>query len=410
MLVRRDILPLLREAGPGAPAQPLKLALIGPHLNSTTALLSGRGYSGENRLVQTNTILAAFAQRASQLGARFAIVGVAAGCEISSGCSHADLAGVQAAVADADVVVAFVGLYPTGGGGRYAGAPCSESEAFDRIDIKLCGRQQDILQAVLQAGKKLVTVLINGGTIDLTWVKQHSPAILEGWYPGQEGGEAVAAVVLGDRSPTGRLPVTLYDSSITEQRNITDMALRSHDGLTYLHYRGNVLWPFGFGLAYTSWKLAIASGSGSASRLMATTAGIAAAYKRYYSIDGLHSSPFATLTLDVSNVGQRTSDVVVQIFAVNTASAGAGALPNPLRQLAGFERAAAVSTTEGGRQIEVGLLPLAFTQVDETGSVWVEPTTWRILATVDGTTMVGAELVASGPRAQVLAWPRLSPE
>lgn len=77
----------------------------------------------------------------------------------------------------------------------------------------------------------------------MTWVKQHSPAILEGWYPGEDGGEAVAAVVLGDRSPTGRLPVTLYDSSITEQRNITDMALRSHDGLTHLHYCGNVMWP-----------------------------------------------------------------------------------------------------------------------------------------------------------------------
>ena len=71
------------------------------------------------------------------------------------------------------------------------------------------------------ADKKLVTVLINGGTIDLTWVKQNSDAILEAWYPGQAGGEAVAAVLLGEAAPSGRLPVTLYDSDVVTSRNIT---------------------------------------------------------------------------------------------------------------------------------------------------------------------------------------------
>ena len=107
------------------------------------------------------------------------------------------------------------------------------------------------------------------------------------------------------------------------------------------------------------------------------------------------------------------ADVVVHVFAINTASAGVGALPNPLKQLAGFARAGAVSAAEGGgrgRHIEVGLEPLAFTRVDAAGSVWVEPTVWRILASADGTTMVGARLVVSGARAQVMAWPRLPPE
>jgi beta-glucosidase len=93
--------------------------------------------------------------------------------------------------------------------------------------------------------------MINGGTISASWIKEHSTAVLEGWYPGQSGGEAVAAVVFGDRAPGGRLPVTVYDEGIVPSRNITDMSLRSAEGLTYMHYKGEPLWPFGFGLAYT---------------------------------------------------------------------------------------------------------------------------------------------------------------
>lgn len=75
--------------------------------------------------------------------------------------------------------------------------------------------------------------MINGGSISTSWIKQHSTAVLEAWYPGQSGGEAVAAVLFGDRNPGGRLPVTFYDEGLVASRNITDMGLRSHGGITY---------------------------------------------------------------------------------------------------------------------------------------------------------------------------------
>ena len=99
--------------------------------------------------------------------------------------------------------------------------------------------------------------MINGGSIAATWIKEHSAAVLEAWYPGQAGGEAVAAVLFGDHNPGGRLPVTIYDETLVKGRNITDMSLRSAEGLTYMHYRGTPLWPFGFGLSYTRWSTAL---------------------------------------------------------------------------------------------------------------------------------------------------------
>ena len=131
-------------------------------------------------------------------------------------------------------------------------------KAWDRSDIALCGQQPSILEAALKPGKPLVTVLVNGGTISASWIKEHSTAVLEAWYPGQSGGEAVAAVVFGDRAPGGRMPVTVYDESMNADRNITDMSLRktnrttSAQGLTYMHYEGSPLWPFGFGLVRCS--------------------------------------------------------------------------------------------------------------------------------------------------------------
>ena len=178
-------------------------------------------------------------RRAAASKGRITIVGAAGGCDIVTGCLGADLSSVAVAVAQADIVVAFVGLHPETGAMSTpelirAHNNCTEGEAWDRGDISLCGQQQAILETAIKPGKPLVTVLINGGTIAASWIKQHSAAVLEAWYPGQAGGEAVAAVLFGEHSPGGRLPVTVYDETLVLRRNITDMSLRSVDGLTYL--------------------------------------------------------------------------------------------------------------------------------------------------------------------------------
>ena len=389
----------------------LKIAIVGPHLNSTSDLLSSHGYAGENKIVLGNTIRAAFERRAAASAGMLDIVGVAGGCDIVSGCQSADLASISQAVAAADVVIAFVGLHPSTGAPSAPGygTACAEGESWDRGDLLLCGQQQAILEAASKPGVPLVTVLVNGGTISATWIKQHSDAILEAWYPGQAGGEAVVAVLMGDDGvhPGGRLPVTIYDESFVARRNdsatghnITDMSLRSGDGVTYMHYRGTPLWEYGFGLSYTTFSANVAAAS-----LTATTGALAEAYGRYYSASGLTADPLASLVVRVQNTGSLASDVVVLIFATRvSAPAPAANASVPLRQLAGFERTARVTPGER-RSVTVGLTPLALCRVDSGGNQWAEPSEWLLAATVDGVTMVNTTLSITGNRHQLLSWP-----
>jgi hypothetical protein len=124
-----ELLPLLPSRSSGAV---LKIAIVGPHLNSTADLLSSHGYAGENKLIAGNTIEAAFKRRATASAGAFEIVGSAGGCNIVTGCATADLASITAAVATADVVIAFVGLHPAIGAAAANdgyGTACAEGEA-----------------------------------------------------------------------------------------------------------------------------------------------------------------------------------------------------------------------------------------------------------------------------------------
>ena len=403
----RALLPLNRSSG-----KPIRAALIGPHLNSTVDLLSSLAYTEDRtRGPPFATIEAAFRRREA---AGFHVVGAALGCDIVAGCPTADTAGVTAAVKDADVVIAFVGLHPASGAPSYPGygTVCAESEAQDRLNISLCGEQQAVLEAAMSGGAPLVVVMINGGTIDLSWVSEHADAVLNAWYPGEWGGEAVASVVFGDRHPTGRLPVTIYPSSVVDTRVIGDMDLRSARGLSYMHYRGHPVYPFGYGLSYTTWRTELPTTS-----LTTTTSALVADYVAYYS-PGAAGAPFfdasTSLPVVVTNtdgprhLGGGGSSVVVQVFAtLSTPSAAAmagGTLAPPLRQLVGFERSPGIGAG-GARTIKVSLTPLALTRVDADGNQWIEAGTWTLSATVDGTSFLNATLAVTGPRRQVMAWP-----
>jgi beta-glucosidase len=94
--------------------------------------------------------------------------------------------------------------------------------------------------------------MINGGMLAISWAKQHVPAILEAWYPGQLGGLAIVNTLLGKNNPGGKTPITWYPSSILD-RDIHDMDLTSGDGLTHLYYTGELLWPFGWYAATLLW-------------------------------------------------------------------------------------------------------------------------------------------------------------
>ena len=390
-----DMLPL-RKGG-------TKVALIGPHIDSTDDLLASHGYAGENKIVEDNTIAKAFQRRAD--AGELEVVGRASGCDMLLGCDTADIASVEAAVADAEVVLAFVGLHPSSGDPHSPGygTSCAEGEAFDRQgSIGLCGQQPQILEAAFKSGKPLVTVLINGGAVSATWVKEHSTAILEAWYPGQAGGEAVAAVVMGDASPGGRLPVTVYPEAFVDTRNITEMGLRTHDGLTYMHYTGTPLWPFGYGLSYTNWSLSVDEAQPG---LLTSTTALAEAYARYYSSDGLTAAPFVWLNATVRNTGARVDSVIVQVYATTASRTSRESTSAPLRQLAGFVRTTNISPGET-REVRVGLAPLAFCTAKANGDMYAGPGAWRLSVTADGFSMMPANLKVSGGNIRVFEWPQ----
>ena len=150
------------------------------------------------------------------------------------------------AAKQADAVIAFVGLTSQLEGEEmpvhvpgFAGG--------DRTDIALPEPQQQLLEALGATGKPLVVVLLNGSALAVNWAQQHAAAILEAWYPGEEGGAAIAETLSGKNNPAGRLPVTFYAS--TEQLPpFEDYAMQNR---TYRYFKGEPLYGFGYGLSYT---------------------------------------------------------------------------------------------------------------------------------------------------------------
>ena len=220
-----------------------------------------------------------------------------------------------AAAKDADVVVAVVGLTSALEGEEM---PVSEPgfQGGDRTTIDLPGPEESLLRALASTGKPLVVVLMNGSALSARWEKDHANAILEAWYPGQEGGTAIANTLSGRNDPAGRLPVTFYE----DVRQLPKFEDYSMKGRTYRYFTGKPLWPFGYGLSYTKF------GYGD---LVLPKAPIRAG-------EPLHAS------VQVTNLGQVSGDEVVQLYLKFPNVPGA-----PIRALRGFRR---VSLEPGASQ------------------------------------------------------------
>ena len=153
------------------------------------------------------------------------------------------------AAKQADVVVAFVGLSPDLEGEEMP-VHVKGFDGGDRTSIELPDVQEKLLEAVAATGKPLVVVLMNGSALAVDWAKQHANAIVEAWYPGEEGGAAIANILTGKVNPAGRLPVTFYAST----KDLPPFDDYSMGGRTYRYYGGTPLWGFGYGLSYSTFK------------------------------------------------------------------------------------------------------------------------------------------------------------
>ncbi|MGH8180850.1 MAG: glycoside hydrolase family 3 C-terminal domain-containing protein, partial [Steroidobacteraceae bacterium] len=154
-----------------------------------------------------------------------------------------------AAARNADVVIAAVGItsrlegeeMPVHVPGFLGG---------DRTDLRIPEPEEALLRQVATAGKPLVVVLMNGSALAARWEKEHANAILESWYSGEEGGAAIADTLSGRNDPAGRLPVTFYED-VNQLPNFEDYSMK---GRTYRYFTGEPLWPFGYGLSYTTFE------------------------------------------------------------------------------------------------------------------------------------------------------------
>lgn len=190
------------------------------------------------------------------------------------------------------------------------------AEAASRSSLRLSNGQQELLEAVAATGKPVVLVLVNGRPLDLRWAAQNVPAILEAWYPGSQGGNAVADVLFGDANPAGHLPVSWPRTSgqlpLYYNHNLTQAPETAPDFKSrYWDIASTPLYPFGYGLSYTTFAF-------DNLKVKATAR-----------VDGT-----IDVSADVTNTGNRAGDAVVQLYIHQRA----GSASRPVRELKGFER------------------------------------------------------------------------
>ena len=180
----------------------------------------------------------------------------------------------------------------------------------DRTRIDLPGAQERLLERIVAVGKPTVFVLMSGSAVAVNWAQEHVPAIIEAWYGGQAAGSALADVLFGDYNPAGRLPVTFY-KSVNDLPAFDDYRMAG-GGRTYRFFKGTPLYPFGYGLSYTTF-----------------------AYKNLRtSAATLRASDTAVVRVDVSNTGQSTGDEVAQLYVRHLGSR----VERPNEDLRGYRR------------------------------------------------------------------------
>jgi len=261
--------------------------------------------------------------------------------------SKVNLAPQPAAIAaakNADVVVAVVGITS-----ELEGEEMQVSEpgfkGGDRTSLDLPKPEEDLLEAVAATGKPLVVVLTNGSALAVNWANDHANAILDAFYPGEEGGSAVAETLSGKNNPAGRLPVTFYKDA-SQLPPFEDYAMK---GRTYRYFEGTPLYPFGYGLSYTKFAYSGLTGP----------------------TDAIQAGNTAGFDVTITNTGKKAGDEVAQLYLEFPKVPGA-----PLRALRAFKR---VHLEAGAAQkVHFDLQPRDLSMVTEAGEPIVSEGQYKV--------------------------------
>ena len=357
-----------------------KIAVIGPLADSTHDIEGGwtvEGLFGSGGKSHPVTVLAALKQRLPEAQINYvpgpeptrefpSLFDNIQGKKLKPAPTAGEIADwiakTKAAAGDADVIIAVLGELAD-----------MSSENESRATLDLPGIQQQMLETVAQSSKPVVLVLENGRPLDIRWASAHVPAILEAWYPGTEGGNAVADVLLGDVNPGGKLPVSWPRTAGSEplyyNHNLThEPEDRPQFTSRYWDVSSKPLYPFGYGLSYTTFKFA----------------------NLKLSETSIQSEGAAEVQVDVTNTGSAAGDAVAQVYIHQRS----GSASRPVRQLKGFPRVALKPGETQTLKFPLGKRELQYWS-PETKQWAVEPATFDVWAGEDSTASLHAELTVT---------------
>ena len=253
----------------------------------------------------------------------------AKGCDVLGESRDGFAAAIEAAQ-NAEVAIVVVG------GKSGLVDSCTTGEARDCVDLGLTGVQLELVQAVYATGTPVVIVLVNGRPLATPWIVEHVPAIVEAWLPGEEGAEAVADVLFGDYNPGGKLPITLpvHVGQVPIYYGVKPSGGRSHWKETYVDCSNKPLFPFGYGLSYTTFVLR----------------------DLRVARECVPTGETIVVSVDIENTGDRAGDEVVQIYVRDEVAS----VTRPRLELKGFKRVHLAPGEVRTLQFELHTTQLAF--------------------------------------------------
>ncbi|GAB1358300.1 glycoside hydrolase family 3 N-terminal domain-containing protein [Porphyromonadaceae bacterium] len=336
-----NILPLKKGAQ--------KIALIGPNADNGYNMLGD--YTAPQLEKDIITVRKGMAAKLAQTPS---LLSYSKGCAIRDTTSN-EMAEALRTAAAADVVVMVMGgssardfssEFEATGAARVSQNSVSDMESgegYDRSTLDLMGRQMELLKEVKKLGKPMIVVLIKGRPMILNWMEENADAIIDAWYPGMEGGNAIADVIFGDYNPAGRLPISVPRS--VGQLPVFYNTKRSANRSNYVEEKGTPLYSFGYGLSYTTFDYA---------NLKITN-----------NKDINHIS--VSVEAEITNSGNRAGDEVVQLYVRDEVAS----FTTPVKQLKAFKR---IHLKPGEKtKVRFELDKQAFEMYDKEGTFMVEP-------------------------------------